>query len=256
MVFYKWDFALFKKLGNELFKYLNPWYDPRMNQSGNILFLILIAVALFAALSYAVTTSTRSGSVNAGQEQAALNAAQLIQYGGVIRQTMIRLAIMNGCTDTSFNFVGGGLGGNNPIAPADKTCNLFDKAGGNLPIPTKFSPEMFRPLSDTSVGGTDIGYKLPWFGGNYNIQDTPTAASDLYMTVGDLSKDVCIAINNKMGITNPGNLPPALGLNMQTSVWGFSGVYGSVGSFGFARVDQGCGLSVANYTYYMVLLSR
>jgi hypothetical protein len=61
----------------------------RSNQRGNVLFLILIAVALFAALSYAVTQSSRSGGDSA-RETNILNSAQLAQYPNQIRTAVLR----------------------------------------------------------------------------------------------------------------------------------------------------------------------
>ncbi len=62
-------------------------------ESGNVLFLILIAVALFAALSYAVTQSTRSGSGATDREQSLLGSATLTQYPTSLRTSIIRMIL-------------------------------------------------------------------------------------------------------------------------------------------------------------------
>jgi hypothetical protein len=61
-------------------------------QRGNVLFLILIAVALFAALSYAVTQSSRSGG-DASKETNVVNTASLTQYPNSVRTAVLRMII-------------------------------------------------------------------------------------------------------------------------------------------------------------------
>lgn len=67
--------------------------NKRSGERGNVLFLILIAVALFAALSYAVTQSTRSGSGDASGETALISSAQLTQYPAGVRTAIVRMVI-------------------------------------------------------------------------------------------------------------------------------------------------------------------
>ena len=75
----------------------------RKSESGNVLFLILIAVALFAALSYAVTQSTRSGGGSADREQAILSGASMTQYPAALRTSLIRM-ILSGTAATELEF--------------------------------------------------------------------------------------------------------------------------------------------------------
>jgi len=72
---------------------INKKTRNRLGEQGNVLFLILIAVALFAALSYAVTQSTRSGGGDASDEGNLVNSAQITQYPASVRTSIVRMVI-------------------------------------------------------------------------------------------------------------------------------------------------------------------
>lgn len=69
------------------------------SQSGNVLFLILIAVALFAALSYAVTSSTRGPTSGASNEQTLIGSAQITQFPAAVSNSIIRMVISGTSVD-------------------------------------------------------------------------------------------------------------------------------------------------------------
>lgn len=71
----------------------------RNGERGNVLFLILIAVALFAALSYAVTSSTRSGSNDGSSETNLISSAQITQFPAGVSNTIVRMVIAGTSVD-------------------------------------------------------------------------------------------------------------------------------------------------------------
>ena len=126
------------------------------NTRGNILFLILLAVVLFAALSYAVTSSMRGGGKDVSDEQAQTGAAAITQYVSLIRSEVQRLMMVNDCKLSNLDwrddyykryngsFAYAGSASNAPVSP--KTgCAIFTAYGGNI------TPQSFEKYKDAAV---------------------------------------------------------------------------------------------------------
>lgn len=101
-----------------------------MKQSGNVLFLILIAVALFAALSYAVTKSTSGSGTNVSKEKASLSAGVNDNCTASVEMAIMRVKQINGCDTAQISYELPGGGNANPSAPSSKKCHLFHPSGG------------------------------------------------------------------------------------------------------------------------------
>ncbi len=235
-------------------------------QRGNVLFLILIAVALFAALAYAVTSSNRTSGGTISKDKAKAYAAQILQHAALIRATVSRLKIGNGCTDTTLNFTTSGYqtqsnGVLNPDygnAPGTKICHLFDPAGGNL-SPTLPTPDALTTpvLGSSQWKAGHIGFRV-WQVKEIGTDDTAgtVSANDLLMNQQWLNRETCLAINDLVGVTNPGGEPPT---TWTTSSSVYNGTMASSGiqdDPAFNGKHDFCMSTLPNYIFISVMVAR
>ncbi len=237
-------------------------------QRGNILFLILLAVVLFAALSYAVTQGMRGGGNDAGPEKARTIAAEILNYATLMEQTINRLRVSGGCTPVQIsleNTVESGYA--NAYSPVDKHCNVFDPAGGGMSWKT---PDInwLIPYADTATfvyAGADHGkFNIPLNvcvdGLARPCNGSDSASKQIILGLKWLRRDVCEAINLSIGntgadYTNMQVCSQAGDSGRHTGIFPASGIF----SCGVSTAGKRTGCvysSRSGYTFYHVLLTQ
>ena len=197
------------------------------NASGNALFLILIAVGLFAALSYAVTKTTRGGG-SIEREEKTLKASRLTLMGAVLQSTVTRMVLTAGGASA----VDLHTGDNVTTCVAGSGCAFSSDGGGaSLPVPMV---ELFTVAPVVSY------YE---FADGWTVSAMGSASAEIIMTMAPLTTAACEEINRGLKLTNP---PPEDSNDADTDIDAFPGSP-------FGCYDAVTGGGGTTYTYYHVL---
>jgi hypothetical protein len=221
-------------------------------ESGSSLMFILVAVVLFAALTYAISRSD-SGAKNLSEERVRLVATEIIDTGNRLAETAARLRL-KGTTPDVISLENGAVAGYVNAACTADTCKVFAFAGGGL--------EWEEPSPDAN-NGENWGYT-----GDVAVENIGTTAADLVVFLPNLPLTVCDKINKMLGLPSAPNPPP---MEAGGTIDKFTGSYNGIPvSFNNAFLDgqkSGCaklstaqgtaidGAPLANiYAFYQVLL--
>lgn len=202
----------------------------RQGERGNVMFYILIAVALIAALSYAVSSSMRGGGQSLSEDRARLMAAEIIEYASIVSKAVQQLRL-RGCAENEISFENSiDTDYTNGSAPSDNTCHIFHVSGGGV--------EYREPLSEwiDSAYSAENDYSQVLYTaascidqvgtGDSACQSAGTSVAELIMALPFIHESICIEINRKAGVGTPGAAPP-VDLNAAWNVGGrhFTGIY-------------------------------
>ena len=234
-------------------------------ESGSAFFIILFAIAMFAALSYAVMRSGGFSTSALTREQATMAAQEIIAYGETISKTVQTLKL-RGCLETQLGFentvwkqANGTLQhpvGHNPGMGGD-ACNVFSPTGGKAsPIIVPADP-IFKVTDPTHP---ETGHGIVF---SVSVVGVGSTQNDLVLIFHYIHPSVCREINKLLNLTQSNVLIEDSWAGAPRYDGGFLGT-AQIGEESSVLVGQtqgcikwtGSGYGDSDVNYYKVLLTR
>lgn len=166
-------------------------------QAGNVLFLILIAVALFAALAYAITSSSRGTGGTISPEKAKIGAANILQFFSALDTALMKMQIAASIPIQNISFehymkTHAGNGSINQINGNCTTnaCRVFMPSGGGI---------IHDPFKAESVAEPS-GWGASWLAPGsieFDMMQFPgakTSANDIVARIMAVKPEICVEI--------------------------------------------------------------
>lgn len=239
------------------------WHDghaigeKKGRENGSAIFLILIAVVLFAALTAALNHSSRTSTGMVSDQQARLAATDIIAYGGSVKQTVQKL-LLQGCSESEISFENDSVEGyEHPDGSPDR-CKVFHPQGGGLTLQAPPAPHNKTGPSFWN-GRYAFTYGTTWKGQGTTC--TEERCDDLLLLLY-LSNDgiTCQEINKMLGYRATPTDTTFGGAQYQGTFYYDSMLADESGGSEAENKDSACfyrtDSSLQDYVYTQVLIAR
>lgn len=219
-------------------------------QSGNILFTILIAIILIAALTVAITRGD-SGVKTMDREQASLAAAKIISFALDVKRATENMT-RAGKSEATISFADSALTGYGTpgMAPANEVFNISGGGASYSDIPDG--------VNDGSQWEFTGGTALPGVG--------DPAIADLALVLPNVNAAFCAAYNSKAGFADGASIPTDGAACIYNTATRFGGNFATGGAINTmdtgsfpsttAAYPAACVACGSAYHAYYVLLER
>lgn len=231
---------------NQEKKQKHPLTDNNTDK-GNALVIILVAIVLLAGLTFTVMRSENKGDTNLlSKGEAKIITSQILKHAKSVENAIKKLQLVNGCSENQISFENAQVSGyTNANSPSDKSCHIFDVAGGGLSwlsTPSKIND------------GSDL-----IFSGRNRIPNIGTSGGDLAIIVPNITETACVEMNKFLGIgSSPLADPDFFSNNKFTGSYGVIAVVSWGGNMNFCvqTATTGGGTVGGNYYFIATLMAR
>ena len=169
------------------------------NERGNALIYVLIAIALFAALSFTLSRQTDTGE--AGQisdQKAEILATQIISYAAQAKSAVDQM-IFTGARIDDLDFIDPSNVGFNTGTQKAISNRVFHPEGGGLVKGRLANEALTDNIADPPAG---------WYIGRFNNIEWTGANDDVILTAYQIDRTICEKINES--ITGSSTIPTML----------------------------------------------
>jgi hypothetical protein len=165
----------------------------RHEESGSVMWFILLAVALLAALTITITRSSDTSENTGKIEQNKVLASALLRYAAGLEAAADQMRL-RGLPENAVSFENTTVAGYANATCPDASCQLFNTAGGGMAF--------IAPPSGANDGSSWL------FTGANQVAGIGAAETELLMILPDVDKKLCTEINAENGVTG---IPQAAG---------------------------------------------